>query len=165
MRTFIIRLLPAIILVMSGISTSAQSDDDTPPERLREIKAQKSAFITARLELTPEEAQQFWPIYNEFDDKQASLRKDLRALLKDPANGAGMSEAEAAGLLEKGLQFRQREVDLEKSYAERFKKCIGAVKTLRLRKAEHDFNREVLRKLKDRMQQRGANGDGPGRRP
>lgn len=130
------------------------------PERLKEIKAQKSAFITTKLALTPEEAQQFWPIYNEYDDKQDALRKEMRELLKGAREDQAMTEAEASQLLEKGLQHRQKEIDLEKSYQERFKKSIGAVKTVRLRKAEHDFNREVLRKFRDRMEDRRG-GDGP----
>ncbi len=59
---------------------------------------------------------------------------------------------------------RQKELDLEKTYTERFKKAIGAVKTVQLRKAEHDFNREVLRKFRDRMEdRRGKEGPQRGR--
>ena len=159
----IARLLPAIAISLCLTSVHAQPEGPPSPERLREIKAQKSAFITARLELTPEEAQQFWPIYNEFDDKQDALRKEMRELFKEPGKEADLSEAEAAALLEKGLQHRQKEIDLEKSYLERFKKSIGAVKTLRLRQAEHGFNREVLRKFRDRMEDRRGD-DGPPRR-
>ena len=154
MRILIARLLPALALLLAWTNSHAQPDGQPSPERLREIKAQKSAFITARLELTPEEAQRFWPIYNEFDDKQDALRKEMRQLFKEPGKEAELTEAEAAALLEKGLQHRQQEIDLEKSYLERFKKSIGSVKTMRLRQAEHDFNREVLRKFRDRMDER-----------
>lgn len=147
--------------LFSVITLVAQPDMPPPtPERLREIKAQKSAFITARLELTPEEAQQFWPIYNEFDDKQDVIRKEMRELFRGPVEDAELNETEAAQVLDKGLQLRQREIDLERSYLEKFKKAIGARKTMLLRKAEHDFNREVLRKFRDRMDER-RHGDGP----
>lgn len=148
-------------VLFSVITLVAQPDMPPPtPERLREIKAQKSAFITARLELTPEEAQQFWPIYNEFDDKQDVIRKEMRELFRGPVEDAELNETEAAQVLDKGLQLRQREIDLERSYLEKFKKAIGARKTMLLRKAEHDFNREVLRKFRDRMDER-RHGDGP----
>lgn len=145
-----------------GVTTLVAQPDMPPPtpERLREIKAQKSAFITARLELTPEEAQQFWPIYNEFDDKQDVIRKEMRELFRGPVEDAELNETEAAQVLDKGLQLRQREIDLERGYLEKFKKAIGARKTMLLRKAEHDFNREVLRKFRDRMDER-RHGDGP----
>jgi len=155
------RTLALLAALLGVIALVAQPDMPPPtPERLREIKAQKSAFITARLELTPEEAQQFWPIYNEFDDKQDVIRKEMRELFRGPEEDAKLNDTEAAQVLEKGLQLRQREIDLERSYLEKFKKAIGARKTLLLRKAEHDFNREVLRKFRDRMDGR-RHGDGP----
>lgn len=159
MKNLLLRTLPLLACCLSVLVLKAQPDMPPPsPERLREIKAQKSAFITARLELTPEEAQAFWPIYNEYDDKQDVLRKEMRDLFKGPQEDEGLTEAEAANLLDKGLQHRQREIDLEKAYSERFRKSIGAVKVLKLRKAEHDFNREVLRKFRER---KGPDGDGP----
>lgn len=161
MKTLLVRTLTLLTFFTVVMALKAQPDMPTP-ERLREIKAQKSAFITARLELTPEEAQSFWPIYNEYDDKQDVLRKEMRELFKGPGKDDELTEAEASALLDKGLQHRQKEIDLERSYLERFKKSIGAVKALKLRKAEHDFNREVLRKFKDRMDdRRGPEGDGP----
>lgn len=168
MRTLLRRTLPLVLILLGGILSARAQDDDMPApdgERLKEIKAQKSAYITAQLGLTPEEAQQFWPIYNEYDDKQDALRKEARELFKGARNGGNeLSEAEASKLLEKGLQNRQQELDLEKTYAERFKKSIGAVKTLKLKKAERDFNKEVLRRFRERMGERdGPGGGGPPR--
>ena len=57
------RLIPILVLLI-GLSGYAQRDG-----RMNErIKAQKVAFITEKLSLTAEEAQQFWPIYNAFEE-------------------------------------------------------------------------------------------------
>jgi Spy/CpxP family protein refolding chaperone len=158
MKTLLHRIALLCFTALLGPSFAAAQEEDMPPpsgERLKEIKAQKSAYITTRLNLTPEEAQQFWPIYNKMDEKREALRREMRELRK---GGRGeeqqMSEAEATTLIDKSLANRQKELDLEKSYSERFKKSIGAVKTVQLHKAEHDFNREVLRKFRDRMEDR-----------
>jgi len=161
MKHLLNRILLSLLLLSSVLPATAQPDTPPSAERMREIQAQKSAYITAQLQLTPEEAQRFWPVYNEFDEKQDALRKEMRGLFKAPLGEKELSESEAAALLEKGLQQRQKEIDLERSYLDRFKQSIGAVKTLRLRKAEHDFNREVLRKFRDR----GEEGPPPPRRP
>lgn len=146
-------------------------EEDLPPlsaERMKEVKAQKSAYITSKLSLTPDEAQKFWPIYNEMDEKQDAIRKELRELHRSQKkDGVEMTEAEATQLIDKALASRQKELDLEKSYAERFKKSIGAVKTVQLKKAERDFHREVLKKFRERMEERRdgggrGNGDGSG---
>lgn len=169
MRTLLLRSITLTVLMAGACQLSAQDDEVPPPsaERMKEMKAQKSAYITSQLGLTPEEAQQFWPIYNEFDAKQEQIRKEMRELMKGARDGDdGISEAEADQLLDKGLLNRQKEIDLEKSYVERFKKSIGAVKTLKLRKAERDFNKEVLKRFRERMEdRRGPAGEGrPGRR-
>lgn len=164
MRTLLFRTLPlATSLVIGAFGAHAQEDDMAPPagERLKEIKAQKSAYITAKLELSPEQAQQFWPIYNEMDDKQDALRKEIRELHKGTQGDTTLTEAEASQILDRALQTRQKELDLEKAYSERFKKSIGAVKTLKLKKAERDFNKEVLKRFRDRMDDRkGPGGEG-----
>ena len=158
MKTLLHRIALLCMIALLSIPFAAAQEDDMPPpsgERLKEIKAQKSAYITSRLGLTPEEAQQFWPIYNEMDEKREDLRAEMREMRKGArASGEQMTEAQASALIEKTLANRQKELDLEKAYTERFKKSIGAVKTVLLHKAEHDFNREVLRKFRDRMEER-----------
>ena len=50
-------------------------------QRLNKIKdkinAQKVAYITRELDLTPQEAQQFWPVYNEFETQRKAINKDF----------------------------------------------------------------------------------------
>ncbi|MEO8588680.1 MAG: hypothetical protein ABI432_04875 [Flavobacteriales bacterium] len=156
------RTLLALVLLTGTSFIHAQDDDMPPPseERMKEIKAQKSAYLTTKLSLTPEQAQTFWPIYNQFDEEREAVRREMRDLIKGARkNGAAMTEAQASELLEKGIASRQRELDLEKAYTERFKKNIGAVKTVELHKAERDFNKEVLRRYRERMEERkGAPG-------
>jgi Spy/CpxP family protein refolding chaperone len=153
--TFII----AIALGACPIFASAQ--ENGPPElsneRMKEIEAQRSAYITAALSLTPEEAQRFWPLFNEMSDKRQALRKEDRELHRSlMKNEMDPTEAEAEATLEKSLTIRARELDLERTYTERFKKAIGAVKTVKLDKAERDFHREVLRKYKEQMEDRSG---------
>ena len=49
-----------------------------PGERREKMEAQKIAFITKQLELTPDEAKVFWPVYNEYDAKRLELRKSFK---------------------------------------------------------------------------------------
>ncbi len=166
MKNLMNRFLLLAALAVSSTSSMHAQEEGLPPlsdERMKEIKAQKSAYITSKLSLTPDEAQKFWPIYNEMDEKQDAIRKELRDLNKGQRkDGVEMTEAEASQLIDKGLANRQKELDLEKAYAERFKKSIGAVKTVQLKKAERDFHREVLKKFRERMEERRG-GDGGGR--
>jgi hypothetical protein len=133
---------------------SRAQEDDMPAlseERIREIKAQKTAYLTTKLGLTPEEAQRFWPIYNEYDKVRDEHRRELRELVRaGRKNDQDLTETQAQEVLNKGLIVRQKELDLERTYKDRFVMSIGAVKTVELHKAERDFQREVLRRYRER---------------
>lgn len=157
--------LLAALLALTGTSSLAQMDDMPPltPERMKEIKAQKTAYLTTKLDLTSEEAQRFWPIYNEFDEAREKLRREMRDLHKS-VRDQELTDARAREVITKSMDVRGRELDLEKSYNDRFIKSIGAVKTVQLVRAEHDFQREVIRRFKERMEERRGDRPGPPRR-
>ena len=152
------------ILLLFFLSGPALPQDEPPgrpsPERMKEIKAQKTAYLTTKLGLGVEEAQRFWPIYNEFDVAREKIRSDMRELHH---GGQGeLSEEQARRLLESALANRQKEIELERTFHDPFVKAIGAVRTLELVRAEREFNREVLRRYREKMERRH---DGPpGRR-
>lgn len=150
MRTFVHCLAIAALLTASA-SVIAQPGGPPPPpspERLKEIKAQRTAYLTTKLGFSVEEAQQFWPLYNEFDDARHALREQMRETHEKL--GDKPTEQQAKDALAKGLQIRHQEVDLERTYQERFIKAIGATRTLELHRAERDFNREVLHRFRER---------------
>lgn len=161
---------PILVLLLCVVPFAAQAqEDEMPPlgqDRMNEIKAQKTAYLTTKLGLTTDEAQRFWPIYNEYDDTREKLRKEMRELHKSGKEEGGLTEATAKTMLAKGLDIRTRELELERTYSDRFTKSIGALKTLQLIKAERDFNKEVLRRFRDRMEERrdGRPGAPPGGR-
>ena len=64
------KLIPILVLLIS-FSGFAQRG----AKMNERIKAQKTAFITERLSLTADEAEKFWPIYNEIETKKKALRK------------------------------------------------------------------------------------------
>lgn len=163
MKTFLHRILLGAALMALTLSGVAQDDDmpTIPEERLKEIKAQKTAYITSKMELSPEEAQVFWPVYNQYDKELEALRKERREAHKAMRSADELTEAEAAAAIDKELASQQKELDLRKKYSGEFRKTLNARKTLMLARAERDFNRELLKRLRDR---RDGEKHGPGRR-
>lgn len=118
------------------------------------IKAQKIAFITDQLELTSEEAQQFWPIYNEFEDKVEKIKsEDLRPLKKEMRQG-DVSDKRAGEILEKLLEAETEMHNARLELVEDLKKVISAKKIIMLKVAEDQFNQKLLDKLKDFRERR-----------
>ncbi len=159
MKTPMNRTLLMMLLCASSLTAFAQEDDlQLPDDRIQEIKTQKIAFLTQRMDLSPEDAQKFWPVYNQYDKEVDAVRKDMREFHKNLKHDDQITEGEAATAIDKELGARQKELDIRKKYATEFSKTIGAIKTMRLGKAEREFNRELLKRVRERMEERRDGG-------
>lgn len=115
------------------------------------IKTLKVAFITEQLELTSNEAQQFWPVYNEFEEKRQSLRQKERTQIQNKMKDVmALSEEAAITLLEQLTSFRTEEQKLNDSYLNEIKKVLSAKKTLLLLGSEEDFKRQLIRQYRQK---------------
>lgn len=118
----------------------------------KKIKSLKIAYITEHLDLTPQEAEKFWPVYNLHDDKINKLRhQDMRRIKHQFKEGdiSNISETEAENLLNEYIQLEE---DLIKEYRQMnidLKKVLSAKKIILLKKIEDDFGRQLLQKLRE----------------
>ncbi len=113
------------------------------------IEAMKVGFITQKLDLTTEEAQKFWPVYNRFAEEMEKSRKDFRGKMMEEVKDVDlMTEAEANKALNDMIAYKTSEVELLKKYNQEFKKVLPTKKVVKLFVAEQEFKRELLRKLK-----------------
>jgi protein-disulfide isomerase len=114
-------------------------------EKIDELRA---AFISKKLELPKEESDKFWPVYNEFQDKQKALKKQLRmAYRKLPED---FSEKEAEYIIDLENKTKLAEAELSKSYSDKLKVLIGQQKMVKLHLAEEEFKREVIKTIKEK---------------
>lgn len=161
MNTLMHRIAILAMLSTASLLASAQEDDMAlPDDRMQEIKTQKIAFLTQRMDLTPDESQKFWPVYNQYDKEVDAVRKETREFHKSMKHDAEITEADASVAIDKELASRQKELDIRKKYATEFKKTIGAIKTMKLGKAEREFNKELIKRVHERMDERRNGGSG-----
>jgi len=121
------------------------------PDLRSQIESIKIGFISNKLQLTPDEAKRFWPVYDRFNADMEKTRKSMRNLVRDEMTDLQkLNESEAEKVLTDLINFKVQEAELTKKYAAEFKKVIPATKVLLLYRAEQDFKVELLRRLKDR---------------
>lgn len=140
MRSSFKYILAFVIAVFATKFSYAQ------PGKQSKIEALKVSFITKKINLTPNEAQSFWPLYNEYNDKIKFARKNFRR--QNDKVTDFKTDAEADDFLSAELKLQQTEVDLQKEYFEKFKKILGSKKTGLLRKAEEEFKKEIIKTIK-----------------
>ncbi|MAE87102.1 MAG: hypothetical protein CMB80_30495 [Flammeovirgaceae bacterium] len=136
-----------LFLTLAYVTTFAQSD------AMEKLEAAKIALITERLELTPDQAEKFWPIYRQFAEEQKSLRSEFQTLKRgyDPSKA---TEEQNKQMLEEGMKIRERQLNLEKTYAQRMQEVITTRQLMSLRKAEDDFKEMLIKRIKEQQQQR-----------
>ena len=133
----ILILLTALFVINTGFAQQGKGE---------KVEALRISFITQKINLSTTEAQSFWPLYNEFNDKVKSLRKSFRAQYGTVTEFK--SDKEADEYLNAEIKLRQNEVDLQKEYFEKFKKVLGSKKTAMLRKAEEEFKIQIIKTFK-----------------
>lgn len=143
------KLILIIILLLSIHSFAQQNHYD----KKEQIRALKVGFITNELTLTADEAAKFWPLYNDYDNKQFKLRHHKTKVFKEKmeANLSNMmSEKEASNLL---VQMENNEDLLyqnRKKFILSLKGILPSVKIIKLKKAEDDFNKKLLEQYRNK---------------
>ena len=139
------------------ISVTTFAQDGPLKERFREkkeqIKSLKVAYITNELNLTPEEAAKFWPLFNAFEDKQQEIRKQKLKGYFDRADNKTidkLSEKEALSVLSQMESTEDELCQLKKKFVSNLKGVLPATKILKLKKAEEQFSKKLLQQYRDK---------------
>jgi hypothetical protein len=114
--------------------------------RITQLDNAKIAFITSRLTLSQDQAQRFWPLYNDFIAKRRELNRSAR-LLRRAANSSGLSEAQLRDNFSQDFAIRQQQLNLEKDYFANAQKVLTLHQIAQLYQAERDFTKEVLKRV------------------
>lgn len=140
-------LVMVFFLFLQFFDVSGQNHNN----RRERIKTQKIAFITSKLQLTPEEAQQFWPVYNEFDNKIENLNKEknkeLRSFIQNKDN---ISDSESAKVADDFIQYGIKLANLKQEYHLKFKKIFPAKKVVSLYMAEGQFKQYLIKQIRNK---------------
>ena len=106
----------------------------------KDVRSQKSAIMDVVMQLGPDQAAKFWPIYRDYD---ADLKKlnDLRlANIKDYAQSYNnLNDAKADQLIQNAISYQKQRMDLLAKYYERVKESLGAVTAARFAQVEQQL--------------------------
>ena len=135
-----------LIFVIGFAQIGMAQDNELERSKREQLEALKIAHITEKLALTPDEAQTFWPLFNEMEGKMKAIRKSRRKNRKDTKTNHDMlSDKELMAAVEKELDFEQQELDLKKEYNQKFSKIIPIKKVVLLHEAQEGFKRRLLK--------------------
>jgi hypothetical protein len=130
-----------ILLMMFGVATSgfAQDDKSQPQQQQQQqpvdggkVKAYQIAWLTSKLNLKPEEAERFWPVFNQYQEEVRKARVE----------GKNLTEVEK----------EQKILDIRKKYFEEFSKVLNRERADRVFKADNEFRDMIRKEIQERRQ-------------
>jgi hypothetical protein len=120
-----------LILIFIGTTFFAGAQENVPSEKKQQdIEALKVAFISRELDLTPEEAQKFWPVYNQYAN-------ELRGVVKDDQDV---------------LETEEKVLNIRKKYKDQFSKVLGTNRVNKMFNAEGRFRQLLIKSIRNQRQ-------------
>ena len=117
-----------ILAVLSGSFSLAKAQDEEQGKP-RDIKALYVAYVTQQLNLTPEEAQKFWPVHGQFETDMKGIKPDLPELDK-----------------------QQAMLNIKKRYQDNFNRILGPNRCEHFYRLQGEF-KDKLSKMRNQRQQ------------
>ncbi|MFB9052917.1 sensor of ECF-type sigma factor [Formosa undariae] len=133
-----------LLFTLFTVNIFAQTKDE-------KIETLKIAYITEKLNLSKTEAQNFWQIYNTFEEKNDAIRDEMKERRKNTDLEA-LSETEAKKLLGDMMKSNDERHQLFNKYMADLKAALPAKKIIILKKTEEEFRRKILEEYKKRHQ-------------
>ncbi len=155
-----------LILLIAGIFTSCQNsvqnpadipEEDIPAEfREREpvMEAERVAFLTRHLELTPDEAKLFWPVFDVYSGKKNELWKTQQQLFFKTRPRIAVSSELAIETIDSLLLVQELILKNDREFTQRMLDILPPEKVLRLHHADQRFKRHLLKKIRGRQHER-----------
>jgi len=132
------KLIFGTLFMFLATMAFTQTTDDYIEVLRSVLKTEKKAAIAEVMQLSDQEAEIFWPLYNEFNDKMYTVQSKRVKLIKDyAANYATMTDEKADELWTSAMNFRQESLNLTKTYYKKFKKVMPAGKAAKYFQAEN----------------------------
>jgi hypothetical protein len=145
MKKIIYICMVVTMICVTCLRTGAQSNESNIQQPAGgRLESYKIAYLTKMLNLSPEEAQRFWPVYNQYSNEIRETRQNARQ--------SGESE----------ITTEEKVLNIRKKYNGDFVKALGSGRANDFFKAEKQFglfvNKELMERKENRMMQQRRGG-------
>ncbi len=138
-------ILFLFVVMVTSMFATGRSDKQ---QRLsaQEYREKQKTFITERARLTSNEADKFFPLFFEMQDKKKEMNDEVWNLIKK-SNKADMTEEQYEKLLDEIYDTRIAIDELEKSYLTKYRQFLTNKKLFEIQKADMRFHREMIKSV------------------
>jgi len=156
MKTHLFSTLIALMILIPFYGNSQEKKQQFQ-ERKKEIDMKKIGFLTERLSLTPQEAQAFWPVYNDYQMKKENCLKEGGKLKKDEKPDLDkLSDKELTEMADAEIAREKKMLDIRVEFHENIKKVLPPKKIVLLYQAEKEFKKVLLNDIRQERREMKA---------
>lgn len=147
---FISALVIAVVALASSATAYAQPEKGPGEDWKKKMMSEKVAFFTVELDLTPAEAQKFWPVYNQIDKEkdEANAAVFMSYIELEKAIKEKKTEKEISNLLDKYIDALDMQGEINTKADEKYRKVLPVAKVAKLYVSEEEFRRQYIRRLR-----------------
>ncbi|MFA5814089.1 MAG: hypothetical protein WC865_00515 [Bacteroidales bacterium] len=151
-----------MMMCMLLISGAAVGQNEPPrfQEAMAKMKAERVSFLTDKLQLSVEEAEKFWPVYNEYLTKREEMMWGKRQKMHRDFDPGQLSDEEMNNMLNDVLDQEVKLAQLKKDYFVRLKAILPIRKVLTLHRVEQEFMNHMLNQIRDNRSPGNSRGNG-----
>lgn len=138
----------ALLFATSGTAQAQQRKRLTAEDRqkyLGEMRQYKHDFIVKDLDLTRDQQNAFFPIYDKMDDELTQVAEETRDLEDKVAADDKATDTELESAARTVFEQKSKEGEIEKAYFEKFKGILSPRQLLKLKSAERKFTQQLFR--------------------
>lgn len=137
-------ILTILFLLICSLSVDAQQDRSSL--NLNKYKEDREKFFIKEVGLTETEAKIFIPLSNDLLKKKYELNRQARQELSRIFKKEKLTDSDYLEIVDKNLEIKQKEIQLEKEYYLKFKKILPPEKLYKYQQAELKFMRITVRR-------------------
>ena len=142
----IITIIAAATAILC-FSTSASAHKKCGEDWKEKMQSEKIAFLTTEIGLTPEEAQAFWPVYNQVEKDKDEAMHNVIKTYKELCKAIEEGGKDVSALLDKYIAAQAKMSEVENGVAAKYKAVLPVEKVAKLYVSEERFRRNHIRKL------------------
>jgi hypothetical protein len=116
---------------------------------MHKIQSIKMDYLSDNMHLTSDEADRFWPVYNQY-------QRELSLVMHQKRQNMLNSNKNPQDIVNDNLDYDSKILNIKKHYKDEFARILPSDKLAQFYKSERSFNDEMIKRLK---YQKGADGN------
>ncbi len=151
-----------LIFLLSTLTANGQEKRSGFQEAMERMQAERVSFLTDKLDLTVDEAQKFWPIYNEYQKQREELIRGRREKMQKDGSFNEATDQDLDMMLNDLLDQEIKLSQLKKDFFLKIREVLPVRKVLTLHRVEQEFLNHMLNRIREGHPP-GENPKGTGR--